>query len=182
MLSEMKSLPETLSLVRISDLLQRFFLLIRMIHFCFLHLNWTITVSFFFQWWHAWRSSGFTSWLVRDNALQTLLTRTSSSPTDAGTGFISSDSRWWYWALLTVFLSNWTIISLSKRLQFLLTVSPEERITYCLRKSWKRLVRSDSLEDISSTLRAHQLILPLKDFLVGFLLEPLCYVNIDNTI
>ena len=129
MLSETKSLPETLSLGRISDLLRRFFLLIRMIHFCFLHLNWTITVSFFFQW---------------DNALQTLLIRTSSSPTDAGTGFISSDSWWWYWALLTVFLSNWTIISLSKRLQFLLTVSPEERISYCLRKSLKRLVRSDS--------------------------------------
>ena len=119
------------------------------LHFCFLHL--TITVSFFFKGWHAWRSSGFTSWLVRDNALQMLFSRT-SSPTDAGTGFISSDSRQWYWALLTAFLSNWTILSVSKRLQFLLTVSSELRISYRLRKSSKRLVRSDSLEDMSSTL------------------------------
>ena len=71
---------------------------------------------------------------------------------DPGTGFISSDSRRWYWALLTAFLSNWTILSVSKRLQFLLTVSSELRISYRLRKSPKRLVRSDSLEDMSSTL------------------------------
>ena len=47
MLSEMKSLPEKFSWVRTSDLLWRFFLLIRMLRFCFLHLNLTITVSFF---------------------------------------------------------------------------------------------------------------------------------------
>ena len=130
-LSETKSLPEKLSWVRTSDLLQRFFVMIRMLCFCFLHLNLMMTVSFFFKWWHAWRSSGFTSWPVRDNALQTLLSRTSSS-IEAGTGFISSYSWRWYCALLTAFLSNWTILSLSKRLQFLLTVSSEERISYCL--------------------------------------------------
>ena len=129
MLSEMKSLPEKLSWVRTSDLLQRFFL-----YFCFLHLNLAITKSLFFRQWHALRSSGFTSWLVRDNALQMLFSRT-SSPVDVGTGFISSDSQWWYWALLTAFLSNWTILSVRKRLQFLLTVSSELRISYCLRKS-----------------------------------------------
>ena len=61
---------------------------------------------------------------VRNNAMQTLFSRT-SSPIDAGTGFISSDSRRWYWALLTPFLPNLTILSVSKRLQLLLTVSSE---------------------------------------------------------
>ena len=125
-------------------------MLIRMLRFCFLHLNLVITVSFFFKRWHASRSSRFTSWLVRDNALQMLLSRTSSTIV-ARTGFISSDSRQWYWALLTAF-SNWTIFSLSNQLQFLLTVNSEERISYCLRKSLKWLVRSDSLEDMPSTL------------------------------
>ena len=87
----------------------------------------------FFKRWHSWRSSGFISWPVRDNALQTLFSRI-SLPIDAGTGFMSCDSRWWYWALLTAFLSNWTILSVSKRLQFLLTVSSELRISYHLRK------------------------------------------------
>ena len=83
----------------------------------------------FFKWWHAWRSSGFSSLPIRDNALQTLLSKT-SSPIDAGTVFIS---RLWYWALVTAFLSNWTILSLNKRLQFLLTVSSEEIISYRLK-------------------------------------------------
>ena len=151
MLSETKSLPEKLSWMRTSDLLRRYFLLIRMLRFCFQDLNLTIKVSFFFKRWHAWRSSGLTSWPCKDNALQTLFSRT-SSPIDARTGFISSDSRRWYQALLTAFLSNWTIISVSKRLQFLLTVSSGLKISYRLRKSSKRLVRLDSLEDMSSTL------------------------------
>ena len=86
MLSEMKSLPEKSSWLRTSDLLQRFFLLIRMLRFCFLHLNLTITMSFFFKRWHAWKSSGLISWPLRDNALQTLLSRTSSL-IDEITGF-----------------------------------------------------------------------------------------------
>ena len=83
----------------------------------------------FFKWWHAWRSSGFSSLPIRDNALQTLLSITSSL-IDAGTVFIS---RLWYWALVTAFLSNWTILSLNKHLQFLLTVSSEEIISYRLK-------------------------------------------------
>ena len=94
---------------------------------------------------------GVTSWVVRDNALQMLLLR-ASLPVVAGTGFISTDSWQWYWAMLTAFLSNWTILSLSNQSQFLQTVSSEERISYHLRKSSKWLVRSDSLEDMSSTL------------------------------
>ena len=121
-------------------LLQRLFLFVRMLRFCFLQLNLTISVLFLQQW-HAQRSSGFTSWLVSKNVLQMLLSRT-SLPIVAGTGFISSDSWPWYWALLAAFLSNWTILSLSNWLQFLLTVSPEERISYYLRKSLKWLVRS----------------------------------------
>ena len=90
MLSEMKRLSEKLSWVRTSDLLWRFSLLIRMLHFCFLHL--TITAPFFFKRWHAWISSGFTSRPIRDNAMQKLLSRI-SSPVDARTRFIFSDSR-----------------------------------------------------------------------------------------
>ena len=151
MLSETKSLLEKLSWARTSDLLCRFFLLLRMLRFCFLHLNLAISVSFFFKRWHVWKSSGFASCLVRDNALQMLLSRT-SSPIDAGTGFISSDSWQRYWTLFTAFLSNWTILSLNKWLQFLLTVSSEKRISCHLKKSSKRLVRPDSLEDMSSTI------------------------------
>ena len=47
MLTEMKSLPEKFSWVRTSDLLWRLFLLIRMLRFCFVHLNLTVIVSFF---------------------------------------------------------------------------------------------------------------------------------------
>ena len=146
MLSKQTAYQKNLSGVRTSDLLRRFFLVIKvfLLRFCFVHL--TTTVSFFFKGWHAWISSGFTSWLVRDNALQMLFSRTSSPTTDAGTGFISSDSGQWYWALLTAFLSKLTILSVSKQLQFLLIVSFELRISYCLRKSLKRLVRSDSLD------------------------------------
>ena len=62
------------------------------------------------------------------------------------------DSWQGYWALLTAFLFNWTILSFSRRLQFLLTVRSESRISYRPRKPSKRLVRLDSLEDLSSTL------------------------------
>ena len=144
----------------------------RMLRFWFLHLNLTITASFFFKQWHAWRSSGFISWPVRDNGLQTLFSRT-SSPIDTGTGFIFSDSRRWYWVLLTPFLSNWTILSDSKRLQFLLAVGSELRISYRLRKSSKRLVRSDSLEDMSSTLISSSINSSVERFLVVFLFQPL---------
>ena len=66
MLSEMKSLPANFSWLRFSDLLRRFFLSIRMFRFCFLDLNFTITISFFLRRWQAWRSSGITSWPVRE--------------------------------------------------------------------------------------------------------------------
>ena len=114
MLTETKSLLEKLSWARPSDLLWWFFLLIRMLCLCFLHLNLIITVLFL-QTVTCLKIIRFH--LVRDNALQTLLSRTSSS-IEAGTGFISSDLRRWYCALLTAFLSNWTILSFSKGLKF----------------------------------------------------------------
>ena len=99
--------------------------------FCFLHLNLTITVSFFFKWWHASRFSSLTSWPVSEKALQMLPSRT-PLPIDVETRFISNDSRRWYCAFLTAFLSNWTILSLNKRLQFFVADSSEERISYLL--------------------------------------------------
>ena len=102
------------------EFITRFFLLIRILCFCFLHLNLTFTVLFFFRRWRAWRSSGFTSWPVRDIALQKLLSKT--SPIQAGTEFTSRDSWGWYLSLLTAFLSKSAILSLNNHLQFLLTV------------------------------------------------------------
>ena len=54
---------------------------------------------------------------------------------DVGTGFNNSDSWRWYWALLTAFLSNWTIFSVNRQLQFLVTTSSEERISNLFKKS-----------------------------------------------
>ena len=106
---------------------------------------------FFFKRWHAWRSFGLNSWLVRESALQMLLSGTSLL-TDIGTVFSSSDSRRWCCVLLNMFLSNWAILSLNKQLQFLVTASSKEGISYLLNKSSKWLVRSDNLEDLFSTL------------------------------
>ena len=89
--------------------------------------------------------------LIKKKKKKTLFWR-SSSQIDGGTGFISSDSWGWYWGLLTAFLCNTTILSVSEQLQVLLTVSSELRISYRLWKSLKRLVTSDRLEGMSSTL------------------------------
>ena len=114
MLSKMKSLPANFSSLRFSELLRRFFVSIRIFCFSFIDLNFPIAVSLFFRKWHAWRSSGITSGPVRQRALKTLCS-SSFLLIDAGTGFISIDSRRWYWALLTAFLSSWMILSLRRR-------------------------------------------------------------------
>ena len=66
MLSEMKSLPANFSWLRFSDLLRRFFLSIRMFRlfpgFEFYNHN----LLFFLRRWQAWRSTGITSWPVRE--------------------------------------------------------------------------------------------------------------------
>ena len=153
MLSEMKSLPVNFSWLRFSDLLRRFFLSIRIFRFCYLDLNFRITISFFSRRWHAWRSSRITSWPVRERALQTL-SYSSSLLIDAGTGFISINLWQWYWALLTAFLSSWTIHSLRSRLQFFETASSEDKISSLLIKSSNLVVSFTSLdsEGISSML------------------------------
>ena len=66
MLSDMKSLPENLSWRRSSDLFRRFFLLTITLRLSFLHLNFTITNSFFFKRWQACKSSGLTSCPVKE--------------------------------------------------------------------------------------------------------------------
>ena len=103
--------------------------------FCLLHSHLTTTVSSSFKQWHVWRSLGLISWKLRDGDLQTLLARTSLS-VDGGAGFISSGSRRYHWALLTAFISNWRILSLYKQLQFLLTFTPEERISHVSKNHW----------------------------------------------
>ena len=84
-LSDMKSLPENLSWRRSSDLFWRFLLLTSMLHLSFLHLNFTITDSFFFKRWQACKSSGLTSCPVKESALQ-MFTLSSSSLMMEGQG------------------------------------------------------------------------------------------------
>ena len=55
---------------RFSDLSLRFVLLPSPLHLSFLHLNFTITDSFFFKRWQACMSSGLTSCPVKESALQ----------------------------------------------------------------------------------------------------------------
>ena len=149
-LSEVKSLSAYFSWLRFSGLLRSFFLAIRIFRFCFLDLNFTITILFFFfRRWHAWRSSGISSWPVRERALQTL-SYSSSLLIDAETGFISIDVRRWYWELFTAFLSSWMICSLTRRLDIFETASSEDRISNLLLKSSHRVVRFTRLKELSS--------------------------------
>ena len=85
MLSNMKSLPENLSWRRSSDVFRRFFLSTSTLCLRFLHLNFTITDSFFFKRWQACKSSSLTSCLVKESALQ-MFTSSSSSLIYGGTG------------------------------------------------------------------------------------------------
>ena len=85
MLSDMKSFPENVSWRRSSDFFWRFFLLTNTLFLSFLHLNFTITNSFFLRWWQACKLSGLTLCLVRESALQ-MFGSSSSSLIDGGTG------------------------------------------------------------------------------------------------
>ena len=69
-LSDMKSLPENFSWRRSSDLFRSFFRLTSTFCLSFLHLNFTITDSFFFKRWQACKSSGLTSCSVKESAWQ----------------------------------------------------------------------------------------------------------------
>ena len=151
MLSDMKSLPENLSWRRSSDLFRRFFLLTITLRLSFLHLNFTITNSFFFKRWQACKSSGLTSCPVKESALQMFIS-SSSALIDGWTGFTSTDSRRWYWAFVTAFLSNWTTLSVNNLLQFLAIAKSDETTSNLLKKSSNRFDKSESFDDISSTV------------------------------
>ena len=66
MFFDMKSLPESFSQRRSSDLFRRIFLLTRTLRLSCLHLNFTITDSFLFRRWQACKSSGLTLCPVRE--------------------------------------------------------------------------------------------------------------------
>ena len=122
MLSDMKSLPENFSWRRSSDLFRRFFPLTSTLRLSFIHLNFTTTDFFLFKRWQACKSSGLTTCPVKENALQ--MFSSSSSQIDGGRGKVylhRFSSRQWYWTLVTAFLSNWTTLSVSNLLQFLVT-------------------------------------------------------------
>ena len=141
MLSDMKSLPENLSWRRSSDLFRRFFLLTSTLRLSFLHLNFTISHSFFFKRWQTCKSSDLTSCPVKESALQMFIS-SSSSLIDGGTWFTSTDSRRWYWAFVTAFLSNWTTLSVNNLLQFLAIAKSDETTSNLLKKSSNRFDKS----------------------------------------
>ena len=149
MLSNMQSLPENFSWCRSSDLFWWFFQLTRTLHLSFLHSNFTITNSFFFRWWQACKSSGLTSCLVRESALQ-MFSSSSLSLIDGGTGFTSTYSCQWYWA----FLSNWTTPSVSNLLQFLVMAKCEETTSNPFKKSLNQFDKSVSFSSINSSFES----------------------------
>ena len=140
MLSNMKSLPGNHSWHRSSDLFWRSFLLTSTLRLSFLHFNFTITDSFFFKRWQACNLSSLTSCLVKENALQ-MFTSSSSSLIDEVTGFTSTDSRQWYWAFVTAFLSNWTTFLQFYYGQFI-TVSCNSYIRWNNFKSPQKIIES----------------------------------------
>ena len=125
-LSNMKSLPENFSWRRSLDLFQRFFRLASTFCLSFLlHLNFKITDSFFFKRWQACKSFGLPSCWVKKSASQ-MFSSSSSSLIDGGIGFTSTDSRRWYWALVTAFLSSWITLSVGNLMQFLVMSKSDE--------------------------------------------------------
>ena len=77
-LSLTKSLPENYRLLSSWDLLSRFLRLYLTYFFCLWHLNWTITLSVLFIWWHAYKSFGTMFTPVNGKALQMFSLKTSS--------------------------------------------------------------------------------------------------------
>ena len=124
-LSDMKSLPENFRWHRFSDLFQGFFLSTSTPCLSFLHSNFTITNCFFFKQCQPCKSSGLTSCLVKESALQ-MFSLSSSSLIDGETQFTFTDSYWWYWALVNAFLSNWTTVSVNNLLHFLVMANSDE--------------------------------------------------------
>ena len=97
-LSEIYKLLENFNSFNSLDLFFIIFLLFITLYFSFLLLNLMMTFSFFLRWWHASRSSGCTSFSVKDSALQTSPSN-SLFDTSRGTGEISIISPLKDWAL-----------------------------------------------------------------------------------
>ena len=161
-----KSLPENFSWRKSSDLFRRFFVSTSTHRLSFLHLNFTVTDSFFFKWWQACKSSGLASCSIKESALQ-MFNLSSSSLIDEGTGFTSTDSGRWYLALVTAFLSNWTTLSVSNLMQFLVIAKSDDR--------------TSNLKNSSIDLKSQRVlkichrqwwVLLLKGFPIDFLFEP----------
>ena len=154
MLSDMKSLPENFSWRRSSDLFRRFFRLTSTFCLSFLHLNFTITDSFFFKQRQACKLFALTSCLVKESDLQ-MFSSSPSSLIDGGTGFTSTDSHRWYLALVNAFLSNWRILSVSNLLQFLVMAKSDETTSNLLKKSSNQFVKSEIFDVMSSTVMSY---------------------------
>ena len=114
----------------------------------------TITDSFFFKRWWACKSFGLTSCPVKEIAFQ-MFSSSSSLLIDGGTGFTSTDSRRWYWALVTAFLSSWTTLSVSNLLQFLVMAKSDETTSNLLKKSSNQFVKSEIFDVMSSTVMSY---------------------------
>ena len=179
MLSNMKSLPENLSWRRSSDLFRRFFQLTSTFCLSFLHLNFTITDSFFFKWWQACKSFGLTSCPVKASASQ-MFSLSSSSLIDGGIGFTSTDSRRWYWTLVTAFLFSWTTLSVSNLLQFLVMAKSDEATSNLLKKSSNWFIKSEIFHVMSSAMTSSS-ISSSKRF-SNWLLVRTIFVEDDNRI
>ena len=149
-LFDTRSLPVNLSWLRSSDLFWKIFLSTRTLCLCFLHLNFTITVSCSFKRWQACRPSGLTSCPVKESALQ-VFSSSYSSLIDVGTGFTFTDSRQWHQALVTTFFSDWITLSVSNLLQFFVIAKSEEKTSDLFLQSSDRFDCSDSF-DMSSTV------------------------------
>ena len=171
MLSDMKNLPENLSWRRSLDLFQRFFLLASTLRLSFLYLNFIITDSFFFKRWQACKSFGFNSCPIKESTLQ-MFTSSSSSLIDGWTGFTSTDSRRWNWALVTAFLSNWITLSINSLYSSLQWLSQMKQLQISSKHHQIDLINQKVLMIYLRQGWVLQLVFPFKSFLIDFLFEP----------
>ena len=178
MLSNMKSLPENFSWHRSSDLFRRFFRLTSTFCLSFLHLNFTITDSFFFKRWLTLKTFGLTSCVVKESDLQ-MFSSSSSSLIDGGTGFTSTYHRRWYWTLVTAFLFKWTIFSVSNLLQFLVMANSDETTSNLLKKSSDRFLKSEIFDVMSMTVMSSSISSSFERF-SNWLLVQTILVEDDN--
>ena len=103
-----KSFPENFKFENFWDLAPRLLCLYVTVCFYSHHLNFTITLSDLFILWQTCRSSGAMLTSVKDNALQTLASKTSWI--SARTWFTLIISLLLYWEFVTALRSSWIIL------------------------------------------------------------------------